>query len=461
MEISQPILQSQRHSSLPARLMFATGAIILIGIIAWPNFPAFGEDSDSYQKLMLNQWSSVHQPFSSRFLHAELIWLITRTLHVSMTHAVIGAAWASLLLTVLGVSWILSRLDAPAWFVVPVTVGCAFMQTFRLAYMPDLFYTLLLVGLFMLLICEQMLLAAAMLFLLFCARESTLVLGVTLIALSTRWFSPTARRSHASHTIAFAVATVLGYCFNRYVTSNSAGNMHEMSGILYIVGKVPFNFLKNVLGIAPWTNTLVATEGDNPLYRHAVPHWAHLGAIHQVGIAELSGRYPLRWLANTFCTFGIFFAVIFRQWAAYTLRARQPAGGRFNRLRSISIGFKDFLVNEPLYSRIALVYGLVSLLIVPLLGTAVHRYIYYAWPAFWITGVRLLQVHYLNTGEAKSTAAKLMLLALHLILVWLPLAVGWADASWVGLLLILLVAIVLQIASWKTLVILRLQPSSH
>ncbi len=431
----------------------------LVVIFALGDFPSTGEDSSSYLILMQNKWALVHQPFSSRFLHAELVWLLTRFVHISIRSAVVLVAVASLSLFVLGMDRIFARLRVPSLLLVPVLVCIGFMETFRLVYMPDLFYSLLLVGLFLLLMDGRLLMSVLMVFVLFCARESTLVLGVVLVILSIQWCRKTSTRFDARAAgrvqwgwpVAFCVATTAGFLFNRYITSKSASNMHEMNGTMYLVGKVPFNFMKNVLGIAPWTDTLVATEGDQPLHQWPVPHGLHLGAIHRIGIAEVSARYPLRWLVNLLSMFGVLLTVVFRQAVLNIVAVGRGLTGGWRRLRAIVQGAIRVVLNEPFYSQVAVAYGIISLLIAPFLGTAVHRYIYYAWPAFWITGVRLLKQQYLESGTGLPSLTRWQLLVLHVILVWSPLLMSRSDTGWGQLLSLLCGVIFLQVVVWKLL----------
>jgi hypothetical protein len=416
--------------------------------VAWPLFPGMGEDSGAYRDLMLNHWSTVHQPFSSRFLHAEVARLLMNQLHAPLLSVVSGLAVGGLAVIVVGIGWILSRQSVPAFVVVPMLVSSTLVNSVRLVYMPDLFYTVLLVGLFILLMNGQVVVSAVMIFVLFCARESTIVLGVVMIVLSAGWgeWRPVRDSKRMVRVGALAAATAIGFSFNRYVTSKSASNMHEMNGAMYMVGKILFNFMRNVIGIAPWTDTLAATEGDHPIWARNLPRWIHLGVIHQVGINRMTVGFPLFWLTNTVCSFGVLFTVVLRELVGVIREREVEITGRFRELRAVYGGLAQFVKGEPFYSRVALLYGLISLLMAPMLGTAVHRYIYYSWPLFWITGVGSLQRRYL-----RGRRGNIQLLLLHLALVWMPVLISWTAEYWYCLLGLLGVGVALQAMACKVL----------
>ena len=295
-----------------AVVVFVTA--ILLALARAAGFPDTGEDSDEYRTLALGQWSAVHQPFSARFLHPMLVRLLTRLTHASVDSTFSAVAVVCLPLTVLALAVLSRRARMPVLLLIPATITAAFVGTVRLTYMPDLFYTLLLAGFLLLLAADQFALAAVGVVVLFCARESTLLLGLTAAATAVLALPrPAGRRVAAG----FVAATVAGSLLNRYVSGLSAANVHNVSGLTYMLAKVPYNFTKNVLGIQVWTNTLTHTQGDNPMFRHALPRRLRLGGVNEVGISEISVAFPTP-LAGE-----------------HGLLVRRPADGRRPRLRPV------------------------------------------------------------------------------------------------------------------------------
>src|SRR6185437_16690581 len=120
----------------------------------------------------------------------------------------------------------------------------------------------------------------------------------------TRQSSLMRRRPNLSAAL-LAVAVAAGFIVNRRVSSHSAPNVHNISPLAYLLGKPPYNFCKNVLGIEPWTNTLFRTLGTSPMVKFDLPPRLRLGEIRQVGIADISIRFPSHWILFSLTTFGV------------------------------------------------------------------------------------------------------------------------------------------------------------
>jgi hypothetical protein len=269
---------------------------------------------------------------------------------------------------------------------------------------------------------------------------------------------PVPRSGRGQGVIAvFLLATVAGLWLNHHVATKSAGNIHQIDPVTYLLAKVPFNFLQNVMGVRLWSNTYIPMHGDHPIVRWALPAWvrAHSGAITEIGINDLSPRFPANCLSGVLCGFGVLLTTLAKEIYDKARAATLPIAGRWRRCRAIGRGFADLLAKQPLALRVAGVYGIVTLLIVPLLGSAVLRYVFYAWPAFWLLGAKLFQRDYLSAPRNRRCLGALLIV--HLALVWLPLAQGWRDANDRSFrpLAYLAAAVVLQYVAWRLLSAIR------
>ena len=81
----------------------------------------------------------------------------------------------------------------------------------------------------------------------------------------------------------------------RHVTKDAAPNVHQMNGAAYMLGKILYNFCRNILGVQFWTNTLEHSLGK-PMYQMQLPPRLRIGAITQIGIYEMSPRLPAQWV---------------------------------------------------------------------------------------------------------------------------------------------------------------------
>jgi hypothetical protein len=448
-------------------LCSALAVTVLIALAAAPNFPSFDENSNEFQNMAAGRWGEVHQPYSSRFLHPMLAAALVRESGCSVDTAFRWIAFAILPLAVGVVALLFFKLEIDSRLLAPVLFGYPLARSFQLICMADLLYTLLL-GLFVLLLAyRRFILAGLMLVVLFCARESTLVLGLVAALMVAAEFrsaphqdnpaishEPVPRSGRGAGVVAaFLLATAIGLWLNHHIAAKAAGNIHQIDPVIYLMAKVPFNFLQNVMGVRLWSNTYISMHGDHPIVRWALPAWvrAHSGAITDIGINDLSPRFPANCLSAVLCGFGVLLTTLAKE-ICDKARAEGPTiAGACRRCRAVGRGFADLFAEQPLALRVAGVYGIVTLLIVPLLGSAVLRYVFYAWPAFWLLSAKLFQRNYLRAPRNRRCLAAL--LVVHLALVWLPLAQGWRDENDRSFrpLAYLAAAIVFQYVAWRLL----------
>jgi hypothetical protein len=263
----------------------------------------------------------------------------------------------------------------------PAVVGLLFWsQQFNALVMPDLFYAALLCGLLLLLYRQNFLPAALMMFPLALARESTLLtLACFLIA---GW-----RRLRTREVVAALVAAVAGMLIVGRLAANALPNREHISPALYLVGKMPWNLLKNIFGLVMSSNTYRACE---------VPRWTiplHIGPLRQIGYCSFAPILPAAVIACGLASFGLLFLLLIK-----VRGVRVTTGSR-----------QDMLL------RFCVVYGVISFVLAPLLGESFTRLFDYSWPLFFVALPILL-------GAAptifSSARAALAFLVMHLLLAW-------------------------------------------
>jgi len=133
--------------------------------------------------------------------------------------------------------------------------------------------------------------ASAMLPLMFLARESTLMIAA--IAVPALWWLAGRRAG-----LLQLGGTLAGMAASKFAARHAFANQHNINDTLYMIGKIPWNASRNLLGITLWTNTLPVLP---PSRVWNLPHWLPLGSIHQVGYSEFSWEYLMLtsiWLLN-------------------------------------------------------------------------------------------------------------------------------------------------------------------
>ena len=155
--------------------------------------------------------------------------------------------------------------------------------------------------------------------------------------------------------------------------------------------KVPWNFLRNILGINVWAN----------LYPNCgVPRWQvpiHLGPLHAIGSCGMVLELPIETLAYALTAFGLLPLLLFK-----LRRVRPEAGTPASR--------GDLLL------RFTLIYGGISFVLAPLLGESLARLFDYSWPLFLVALPLLLSA---SGATFSSTRAAVMFLGLHLAVFWI------------------------------------------
>jgi hypothetical protein len=218
-----------------------------------------------------------------------------------------------------------------------------------------------------------------MMFPLFFSRESTLL---TLFCfLVAGW-----RRMRIVDYAVAVIASFAGMRLVKYITLGALSNREQLSPMLYMAAKVPWNLAKNVLGLPPWN--------DLNRINCATPHWQmalHIGGVTSVGVCEYNPAASLWTLRVAFSSFGLLpLLFLYLVWNKHC----------------------SFRSEDPML-RFCLLYGVISFLLAPELGATVLRLFGYAWPLF-VVAVPILAVRHLVVPRWPA----ILLVCAHLAIAW-------------------------------------------
>lgn len=337
-------------------------------------------DTTNYLSIAAGEGQRAMLPFASRQLGPLIVRGLTHLLHVSVQTGFLIEGVLSLVFFMSGVLYLLVRSGAPR-IMLPAVVGLLlWSQQFNALVMPDLFYAALLCGFLLFLYRQNLLAAALMMFPLALARESTLLtLACFLIA---GW-----RRLQIREVVAAFVAAIAGMLTVGRLAANALPNQEHISPALYLAGKAPWNFLKNILGLVMSSNVYRACE---------VPRWTvalHIGPLRQIGFCRFDFLRPVEMIACGLASFGLLFLLLIK-------------------VRSVRVTTEP---RQNMLLRFCVVYGIISFVLAPLLGESFTRLFDYSWPLFLVALPILL-------GAAptlfSSARAALAFLVMHLLLAW-------------------------------------------
>jgi hypothetical protein len=364
---------------LPAWCLFFA---VLLGF----PYAAYVPDAGQYRLLALGQHGAVPAPFSARILGPAIAgWLGRVTgLGVDTGFLLLGiVCLIALLGLIAGLlwSWRAPLIVSAAIFLMPFWV-----DIFHDYYLPDLLHAALLAALLLLLLSGYTSLAFLLLFPAYLARESTLLVAGCLVFAC--W-----RRIRLRPALVGALAILSAGLISRHFNQEAAASIHGISGGTYILGKFIWSFFKNVLGMPLWSNTL---EECSPIWVKTLPPGSHFGAIRSIGLCQPSLWGPSRLLLAWFGVFGIGPALALALWRKLIAPAHELTLGR------------------AMVFRFCLVYGVISLLMAPLLGASADRLVEYGWPFYFVLLPWFLSKSYDLRGLRPSG-----LLLLHLLTCWL------------------------------------------
>jgi hypothetical protein len=335
-----------------------------------------------YLKIAQGETSSVLQPFASRQMGPLVARALTNVPHVSIFSAFVIEGVISIVVLLGAVGFLLLRAGAKLILLAAIGGLALWAELFNGLALPDLWFAALL-GIFLVLLYFKRYLAGAlMLFPLFFSRESSILVLLCLLTVGWRALRPVDRT-------AAVIASIAGISLVKVLTIGGLSNQEQMSPLLYMAAKVPANFMKNVVGFPLWNNL---SPGNC-----ATPQWQmslHLGGVRTVGVCGYEPANTLWTVIFALNTFGLLPLLLVYLW-----RRRLT-----------------FVSSEDVMLRFCLLYGVISYLLAPALGTGVPRLLSYAWPLFTVA-VPVLATRHLTIPRLSAVA----LLGLHLAIAWSPM----------------------------------------
>jgi hypothetical protein len=347
------VLSPLRRSPLPIRLLFVIGSIACCCAEwikkAYFYYVAFVPDGDSYLRMARGDGAHVMQPFVSRQMGALLAAATARLLHWSVEQAFFLQAIVSVIFLLCIVYAIAVKTMAPRWLLLAIALSPFWGPQVQYFVLPDALYSAELAVLLVLLLMERLGAASLMMFPLMLTREST---SLTLLCFLVAAWGVLRWRDR----IAAVLSAAAGSWLVGRLAAGSIANKENLPQAIYLLMKVPWNFLRNVIGLQPWSNV-------NPELC-SVPRWylpLHLGPVSAIGVCGYSSAGRHEMFAALFYNFGILPLIVCYLWWVH----RSWFG------RSVLLRF-------------TLLYGSISFLLAPMLGTWMIHLMSYGWPLFFV-----------------------------------------------------------------------------
>ncbi|MGA7156301.1 MAG: hypothetical protein WBY53_05620 [Acidobacteriaceae bacterium] len=347
-------------------------------------------DARFYLGIATGDYSEVMQPFASRQLGAIVAALLARILHCTIENGFVLEGTGSLVVMLVGIYYLISATNAPRWILFAIAMVPFWNLLLEDLVLPDLWYSALLVIVLLLLATDHMLSASIMMFPLMLSRESTSLTLVCFLIAAWGWLRWRDR-------IVAVVGAIAGSVTVSHLASRAQSNTEHLPESLYMIAKVPWNFMNNILGLVPWSD--VNSEFCS------VPSWEmkiHLGKIHAVGICGFSFVGWMEMADAMMRYFGLLpLLLVFVGW----------------RIRKLPV--RGALL------RFCLIYGGASLLLAPVLGTWFSRLIGYAWPIFFVAlPIMFCRLSVDLTSVTRNLAA-IGFLGIHFLLFYLSNRWSW------------------------------------
>jgi hypothetical protein len=350
---------------------------------------ASAPDAGFYRLLALGQRAAVPAPFSARILGPAIAGWLGRITGLGVDAGFLFLGVLCLVGFFALIEGLLWSWRAPTAIFAAIFLMPFWVDIFHDYYLPDLLHGAILAAI---LSCFWFGYTAAGMVLLFpayLARESTLL--VALCLLFACW-----RRVRLHHAVIGALAIVCAGLVSRHYGQGGPASVHGLGGGVYILGKLFWSFFKNVLGLPLWSNTLPEC---NPIWNKALPGARHFGAIREVGLCQPSLWGPARLLMAWFGIFGIGPSLALALWR----KMISPP-------RATDLRFPG----QPIVFRFCLLYGIISILMTPLLGASADRLVEYGWPFYFV----VLPWFVAATYDLSGLPTYAMVL-LHLLTCWL------------------------------------------
>lgn len=351
-------------------------------------------DTKHYVAMADGHIDDVRQPFTARVLRPAFAGFVAKTTGLTIDQSFFVTNVASLAVLVsAGLTLIMRHIRSWA-FATAIVLSPMLVSMFREIYMPDCMNAALLAVFFLLLARGAWVWALPLLFLAQITRESTILLTFVLFLVAgyqRKW----------KLAVSAVLVTVLAMVVVGRVTSQSQKSIHETNTLVYMVGKVPFNFLTNVCGLRMWTNTHAKNDPSlypsPPLFSFELPAWMPTGTMRQVGIYSIEPALPLSTARALLTLFGVTVSLVL----LVIYRRKQHI------LRDGGLSFAGVLAST---------YGLFAYLLGPLIGASFGRLIAYGWPMAWVAAPEFLARYFNTTDRLIGQLVKFQVIAC-----WTPL----------------------------------------
>jgi hypothetical protein len=370
-------------------LLLPAGCLCFAILLGLPG-AIYAPDAEFYRLLALGNRGAVPAPFSARILGPAVAGWLGRVsgLGVDTGFLLLGlVCLIALLALTAGLLW---AWRAPLVIFAAIFLMPFWVDVFHDYYLPDLLHAAILAAILLCLFSGYTVLGLLLLFPAYLARESTVLVAGCLVFAC--W-----RRIRLPSAMVGVVAISCAILVSRHYGQAGRPSIHDLSGGVYILGKLSWSFLKNILGLPLWTNTLPECT---PIWVRPIPSGYHLGAIRSVGMCQPSLWGPARLLLAWFGMFGIGPALALALW------------------RNLALPPPALTTGRVIVLRFCIVYGLISILITPLLGASADRLVEYGWPFYFVVVPWFLATSY-NLQSLRSSG----FLLLHLLTCWL---------AWIG-----------------------------
>jgi hypothetical protein len=340
-------------------LLFPVGCFcfaILLGLPGAVSAP----DAGYYRLVALGQRGGVPAPFSGRILGPVIAGWLGRVTGLGADTGFLLLGIGGLIALLALIAGLLWSWRAPAVIFAAIFLMPFWVDIFHDYYLPDLLHAAILAGILVCLFFGHTWLALLLLFPAYLARESTLLVALCLVFAG--W-----RRIRLRTALIGIFAVVCAGLVTRHYGQAGPGSVHGMSGGGYILGKLFWSFFKNVLGIPLWSNTLPECK---PLWATGLPGGFHLGAIRSIGICPPSVWGPARTLLAWFGIFGVGPALAAGVWRRMVSRE--------------ALSTQQLTPSMVIVFRFCIVYGVISIVMAPLLGASADRLVAYGWPLYFV-----------------------------------------------------------------------------
>lgn len=359
-------------------------------------------DARFYLGIASGDYSQVMQPFASRQLGALIVAALAHLFHWTIERGFLVEGGVSIVVMLVSVCYLALQTKAPRWILFAIAIVPFWAFLLQDLVLPDLWYSALLAVMFLLLAGEHMLAASLMMFPLMLSREST---SLTLICLLIAAWGYMRWRDR----IVALLSAIGGSLLVKHLAVRAQPNMEHLPQSIYMLAKVPWNFMRNILGIVPWSNV-------NPEFC-TVPAWSmpiHFGSVRTVGICGFSADIWIPIVQGTLTNFGLLPMLVAWLW-----------------WRRRKLDVRNVLL------RFTLLYGSVSLILAPVLGTWFVRLFGYCWPIFFVSLPLLFDGLSETPTEGSRAVSSIGFFCTHLLLLyvsyrwlWLP-QIGLDLSLWV------------------------------